>query len=253
MAKLMVGTEEVLKVMMGSEEITSLFMGSEEIPSSGSPEPQPVVDYSTMPFTIEALTSGDLVFTLIGDNNQSPFIGWDYSVNDGASQTYQWTGPSPQPLTISLSAGDKVTFVSHNASQEGCGYLQTIYGGFANSTLDFNAYGNLLSLSYIDFTNYDAYNSKGFQRLFMDSRIVSAENLVFPSGDVTASAREMFCNCSGLTTAPKVLPAQTIGGYSYNKMFYGCTSLEKSPELLFTGTTGFYSCQEMFKGDTSLN
>lgn len=32
MAKLMMGTEEVLKVMMGSEEVTSLFAGSEEIP-----------------------------------------------------------------------------------------------------------------------------------------------------------------------------------------------------------------------------
>ena len=32
MAKLMMGTEEVIKVMMGSEEVTSLFMGSEEIP-----------------------------------------------------------------------------------------------------------------------------------------------------------------------------------------------------------------------------
>ena len=34
MAKLMMGTEEVIKVMMGSEEVTSLFMGSEEIPQN---------------------------------------------------------------------------------------------------------------------------------------------------------------------------------------------------------------------------
>ena len=48
MAKLMMGTSEVLKVMMGSTEVTSLFMGSEEI-SQVSPNSYLIIEWANIP------------------------------------------------------------------------------------------------------------------------------------------------------------------------------------------------------------
>lgn len=187
MAKLMMGTEEVLKVMMGSEEVTSLFMGSEEIHFSGSPEP--VIDYSTMPFTIEALGSGVLDF---GTTNKYLNRSFYYSVNGGAQQLLTTTG-SDKSIALVLEEGDTVEFTvpsNQNGTSDGTGFMM-----FQNSTCDFKAYGNIMSLCYVDYINNSTLlGNNTFRRLFDGcSHLKSVENLVMPSKTLTTSCyRSMF-------------------------------------------------------------
>ena len=68
--------------------------------------------------------------------------------------------------------------------------------------------------------------------------------------DTTYCYREMFKNCTSLTTAPE-LPATTLAGSCYMRMYYGCTSLTEAPALPATTLeTGCY--MRMFQGCKSL-
>jgi hypothetical protein len=71
----------------------------------------------------------------------------------------------------------------------------------------------------------------------------------------------MFTGCTSLTTIPSdLLPATTLTGYCYNTMFFNCTSLvintasSSGYSRTFripsagTGTAGTYSLQNMFSG-----
>lgn len=63
--------------------------------------------------------------------------------------------------------------------------------------------------------------------------------------------KELFKNCTGLTTAPE-LPATTMIDYCYESMFNGCTSLTTAPIL--PATTLASNCYLwMFQGCSSLN
>ena len=62
--------------------------------------------------------------------------------------------------------------------------------------------------------------------------------------------REMFANCSSLTTAPE-LPATTLTSFCYYMMFRNCSSLTIAPELPAT-TLADYCYHNMFSGCSSL-
>ena len=61
---------------------------------------------------------------------------------------------------------------------------------------------------------------------------------------------KLFCNCSQLTSAPK-LPATTLAKVCYYKMFYGCGNLTSAPELPATTLAEgcyaemFYNCSQL--------
>ena len=67
---------------------------------------------------------------------------------------------------------------------------------------------------------------------------------------VSYACYNMFKNCTGLTTAPK-LPATTLANYCYSSMFSGCTGLTTAPELPAT-TLASYCYSNMFSGCTGL-
>ena len=61
----------------------------------------------------------------------------------------------------------------------------------------------------------------------------------------------MFNGCSKLSTAPSILPATKLAKFCYEFMFNRCTSLTTTPELPAT-TVAWGSCQCMFSNCTSL-
>ena len=126
---LKLGTIDVEKIMMGTTEITSLFAGSEDVsPSSGSPEP--VIDYSTMPFTIEALGSGEFHFKNKNVN---------YSLDGGDT----WNTTTSAMTALNLSEGDAVQFKKTSQIS-----IKGMFTG--NTAITFNVYGNIMSLIYGD-------------------------------------------------------------------------------------------------------
>ena len=162
-----------------------------------------------------------------------------YSLDNGVT----WTSIAASATTPTVSAGNKIMW-----KQTG----NTFLGKFA-STGRYNVEGNIMSL--IGGDDFTGLTSLGytweFFSLFADSKVVSAENLVLPATTLTASCyREMFANCSLLSTAPQ-LPAATMADLCYCYMFQGCTSLTTSPVL--SATTLADSCYSyMFYGCTSL-
>lgn len=223
MSKIMIGTDEVLKVMFGLDEVSSLSMGEETIPITPPTPPAPV--YSAMPFTIEALGSGDITLGVI-NTGQSISRSFYVSVNGGPETEYTISNTGNTALTISVVTGDTI---SYRASQQQNGVADGVYKRilFTGCTTNYNAYGNILSLSYPDFENKDTMPNDWnvyYGLFYFSNQLISAENLVLPSNATEFCYTYMFNNCGNLTVAP-VLPSVSLKSSSYANMFHGCSSL----------------------------
>lgn len=198
----------------------------------------------SMPFTIEALGSGNLGWSLGNGDTLS------YSKNGGEWQTMDST------TLVPVVQGDKVQFkgeVTQFNDGEEYGYTPHIDYGEEQGNVEFNIMGNIMSLTYGDnfIASSTTISDNRFMFIFNYTRVVSAEHLVLPATTLAGSCYfEMFRGCTSLTTAP-VLPATTMTEYCYAKMFRGCTSLTKAPALpAISLVEGCYS--SMFQGCTSL-
>ena len=192
---------------------------------------KPYDPYLHIPFTIEALDSGNISWALDDKTVQ-------YSKNGGSWETMD------NKTTISVVEGDGVQFKGTNTDYNYC----TI-----STTMQFNVKGNIMSLTDGDeFETADAVNANGFNSLFYGcSYLVSAGDLKLPATTLANRCYlKMFQGCTSLTKAPE-LPATTLTEDCYNDMFQGCPSLTKAPELPAT-TLAAGCCYSMFAGCTSL-
>lgn len=189
---------------------------------------EPVIDYSTMYFTIEALQAGQ--FT----SDNAPF---SYSINGG-----EWTATDYEtPMQVQVQAGDKIRF---KAESDICVPSFT----YEMMDFDFNCYGNIMSLLYGDNFVGQTTLTGGADHVFSDNiHIISAEHLILPATTLIDRCYEfMFGGCYNLTTPP-ALPALTLADYCYSNMFAGCTGLTSFPALPATTLAeGCYS--GMFNG-----
>ena len=183
------------------------------------------------PFTIKALGSGNISWSLGAKTLQ-------YSKNGGT-----WT-TMDSATTIPVVAGDEVQFKGTNANYSG----NTI-----SSTAQFNAKGNIMSLTDGDnFETADTVGTNAFDQLFRGCvSILSSGKLKLPSTTLSYGCYNcMFLGCANLTDTP-VLPANTLAEMCYRGMFSGCTSLTTAPEL--PATTLANQCYlYMFYGCTSI-
>ena len=196
---------------------------------------EPVIDYSTMYFTVEMLEAGSFM------NNK-----WlVYSINGG-----EWIDPEGAYEEIeNLNQGDTIRFKTPEN-----GLYDGLVDAFANNTTAaFNVYGNIMSLICGDtFANATDAGNNTFEYLFNYSALNSAEHLVLPATTLAEGCySSMFENCTSLTSAPSILPATILTDGCYEYMFMGCASLTTAPEL--PATTLADSCYRyMFHGCTSL-
>ena len=242
-------------------------------------------------FTIEALESGDITFTIGQSVNTSTLQSLSYSTDNGTNWTTitNTDGKSTALVTtISVNSGDKVLWkgVNNGISVEPQGDPISYISSFS-SQISTNVYGNIMSLIYGDnFSEQTSLEEKSycFSALFGNYRtstylnVINAENLSLPATTLAQGCYGyMFKGCTSLTTAPElpattltnacysymfngctslttvpVLPATTLANYCYGSMFSGCTSLTTAPELPATTLTD-YCYSNMFIGCTSLN
>lgn len=168
-------------------------------------------DYTKIPFTVEALGSGNITWNLGSKTVQ-------YSKNGGS-----WT-TMDSGTTISVIEGDEVQFKGTNQS-----YSNT--NGNISCTANFNVKGNVMSLTDgDDFETAYTVSRSAFRGLFSYcSTIVSAGNLKLPATTLGESCYvEMFA-WSGLIIPPE-LPAMTMAVECYSNMFNG-SQIEMAPEL----------------------
>ncbi len=197
------------------------------------------------PLTLEAI--GDGIITI--SNPQKLSITWGKSASMASATT-----SSLNPITISVSAGDKVRLWGDNArygGDEGAAYLNTNI----SSTAAHYAYGDIRSLiSSSNYPNVTTLADYAFTGLFQsDTGLRSHAELKLNLGATTVgdfSCMGMFSGCTGLVRAP-ILPATTLGEQCYDNMFSGCSSLTGAPVLPATTlAAGCYGA--MFSGCTSL-
>ena len=185
--------------------------------------------------------------------------------------TINWVAKGSQPRTISYSldggdswssitsstavtsfnvnAGDKVLWKGTNTNYA---TNPDNYSSFSGSTATFNIEGNIMSTLYGD--NFVGQTELTYVYTFAyflrNINVISAENLILPTGLSSYCFWYLFKDCTSLTAAP-VLSATTLAEYCYYGMFGGCTSLTTAPEL--PATTLSSSCYYgMFSGCTSL-
>lgn len=272
----MADNKNIVGAYVGTEEVSKIYLGTDLLYEATSPEPEPQpIDYSQMPFTIEAISAGDVI--ILG--HTAVTRTYAYSINGGEPVEFTLTGGS---YTIATAAvGDVITITSPN-DQDGPGVSSNQYIHFTDyGGLRCKVYGNILSLCYADYQNATTLpNIYCFTYLFTEmGSIVDAENLVIPIADKGYCCYSMFRNCSNITIGPE-LPATTLSAYSYSNMFNNCTaltsvtkvlpatalpsncyssmftkcsSLTTAPELPATTRRGYGCCSYMFNNCTSLN
>lgn len=203
--------------------VTTMFRNGsliyQRITKEPEPGPGPVVDYSKMYLTIEALEDGDITLG-------KPLF---YSINDGA-----WID-SDGERTFHLNSGDVARF-KYTDTEIGCS------NAFANNGIHFIAYGNIESLEYgDDFISMQTYTTQqNFSYLFSNcSGLTDVSNIVLPATTLANSCyASMFYGSTSFTTAPE-LPATTLVNNCYEDMFRNCNSLNYVKCLATSLTANF--------------
>lgn len=159
--------------------------------------------------------------------------GVSYSVDGGTTWvTTQITSEAQTITTPIIARGANVMWKAianrfGTSSSNHCRFTATGY---------FEASGNILSLEYgDDFANQTSLKNYtySFYGLFrLNTKLVSAENIVFPATTLRQSCYQaIFSFCTSMIKGPNRLPATTLVNSCYRSMFYGCTSLITIPEL----------------------
>jgi len=108
-----------------------------------------------------------------------------------------------------------------------------VKNGINSIDITYSVSGNIQSLIYGDsFRSKEDALDYAFGNIFGgQSNLISAENLILPSGKIGYRSFEgMFYHCSNLSKAPG-LSSISLSGYCYHIMFEDCSSLIKAPLL----------------------
>lgn len=197
-------------------------------------------------FTVEARSSGASVTFNYGPVEFRKYTG-------GA-----WTTWETYSSTISLSAGEKVSFRGQRTS-----YANTTATDNNNGTplITVNnpvyIYGDIMGL--ICNENWVRHSTVA-QNTFKNAFRGCANIDIHPDKDLILSADalgascydQMFRGCTGLTKTP-ILPATTLAEQCYNQMFQDCTGLRSLPVGCLPATTLALACyRQMFMGCSQL-
>lgn len=186
-------------------------------------------DYSKDYLTFETPTGGTFTLTIDKDayGVTLDITSISYSLDNGSTWITETRNPNAETVitTPPIAPGGKVLWkgigTNYGAGGPGKG-IRSIF----SSDCEFIAYGNIHSLTFgDDFINNFTIYQNNYYGLFEDSFLTSAENLILPATTLAGSCyQRMFCNCTLLTTAPK-LPATTLKDTCYKNMFSDCEQL----------------------------
>ena len=239
-----IGELDVSKIYLGSAEIEKIYLGTEQVYSGDTPTPPTPTPYDEQYLTFDIISGGTINWVAKGSQPRTI----SYSLDGGDS----WSSitSSTAVTSFNVNAGDKVLWKGTNTN-----YATNIsnYSSFSGSTATFNIEGNLMSTLYGDnFVGQTTLtDSNAFAYFLRTINVVSAENLIMPTGLSNSCFWYLFKDCTSMTTAP-ALPATTLASDCYAYMFGGCTSLTTAPVL--SATTLAVGCYgSMFSGCTSLN
>ena len=222
----------------------SLTISRNKMESMGAMKVTPEYDDTSDLFTITSIGATSVSIQKKG----SPYeITLEYRKGTGSWAAYEINS------VIELADGE---FVQFRAGEDGNSNfsknISSYYKVDAGGTGTIKASGNITSLLDRDCVRSDV-PEYAYCRLFASCvKLVDASKLTFSATTLASNCyQRMFFGCTGLTSAPEVLPATTMADYCYSELFYGCTGLTTAPELPAT-TLACYCYQMMFYGCTAL-
>ena len=200
------------------------------------------IDYSKIPFYIEALEDGNVKLAKIGSPTEISLL---YSFDNKNWNNWDYT------TGTDLKAGEKLYLKSSNNN----GKFSTTGGNCYtfNFSSNVNIFGNIMSLIYNSFYDKKEINSSYcFCYLFSTClSLINASNLNLPATILTENCYfGMFSGCTSLTSTPE-LPATTLARSCYDYMFNSCKSLTSMPKLPATKLASccyfdmFYGCNNL--------
>jgi len=227
----------VQQIYYGVAEASSVFYGNTLIWSKET-------DYLKIPLTIKSLEDNNQISINFAGNGMGVRDIY-YSTNNGAT----WTLVSGNNGTYNITTlnTDETVLIKGGPnliSYGRCGGTQFGEETTFITSKSFDVYGNIMSMIK-DITIPNWYESLtmrtwAFTRLFYQSSVVSAENLVLPAITATEYCYSgMFYDCTSLSIAPE-LPATDLSNASncYDEMFYGCSNLNDVTVLAKNGLNG---------------
>lgn len=158
-----------------------------------------------------------------------------------------WTDLAAGTATSAINTGEKLYF-------KATGLTPKPNFGIGTFTVNkqFNLLGNCMSMLFGDEaeSNFDLTGKNyAFYKLFYNCTTLMSVSSGFLPATTLANwcYRTMFCNCTGLKTAP-ALPAKTLSNYCYCDMFNKCINLTTAPALPakiladYCYSSMFYNC-----------
>lgn len=196
-----------------------------------------VQSYRNQYLTFVILADGEITFTGTTVDGVQNVV--QFSKDNGAT----WATTS----AITVFEGERVLCKGNCAVLPGNGI-----GSFGMRD-SVNVEGNIMSLTSGDnYASATTVQYSHFNRLFENSYIVDASNLILPATTLEeACYSHMFYNSRDLIAAPE-LPATTLAEWCYGYMFANCSNLTATPVL--SATTLVDNCYDsMFGNCTRLN
>lgn len=215
-------TPDTRKIYLGSQSISKVMLGGTQVwPKGGR-------DYSKEYFTTEFIGDGTVYLAMY----TAQTVNLQYSRNGG-----EWTNVSSSAVTtINVATGDILQWRGNNTAFGRSEYSSSGIKG----TAPFKAYGNVMSLTKNDeFEGASLTNNFELIGVLKGSKVVDAENLIFPEGTVPKRAMgNFFRDCTELVIPPKILPAKILLADAYGHIFEGCGAMTSAPVIAATSIGG---------------
>lgn len=149
--------------------------------------------------------------------------------------------------------------VNHNIGGNICSLIDKTNPENVTTLSDFCFYGlfqnntHLVSAGNMNFGNVNIIKNYNFRQIFKNcTSLTTPPDMSSVTSVVSNGCESMFYGCTSLTIAPDLSSVTSISDTGCRGMFSGCTALTTSPDLSSVISIGNYGCYEMFNSCTSL-
>lgn len=225
-----IGGNKIGKVYLGSAEVSKMYLGSELVYQNVVVPP----NY----FAFTALQDGTFTLSIPAGITTSNLSYVEYSTDEGLSwvKTNNTDDTAVTITTPTITTGNRVLWRGSGIRLATSASVRSSF----TATGNFDASGYINSLCYGDAVKTNTVHTYRFLGLFWgNTKIKSAEGVVFPTGGATQLCTSMFRGCSNLTSAP-LLSATSANQNMYREMYHSCTKLKRVVSLATSSGSGCY-------------
>ena len=225
-----IGNNKIGKVYLGSNEVSKMYLGSDLVYQNAVALP----NY----FAFTALQDGTFTLTIPAGLATSNLSYVEYSADEGETwvKTNNTDDAQVTITTPTITTGNRVLWRGSGIRYATSSSVKSVF----TATGNFDASGYINSLCYGDAVKTNTVHTYRYLGLFYgNTKIKSAEDVIFPTNAATQLCTDMFRNCTNLTSAP-LLPATSPSQNMYRQMYHSCKNLKRVVSLATSSGSGCY-------------